>query len=414
MKPTAKVFEYLNQYHYYLPQNLEQVQKMFYEQMVQHLQLGDSFKNSFISQISQINQKAQKEPEFRQLIRDTWFGFVNKTSITQICSMIHQQEIKDVQEFILKVLLEPKSFEITYVDDLLSVYEAYFQSNKGMAQVVIRNRFRMIISKLICSKYVKSLESRYQQKFNQFLFDIYLKKIERLDQNIVISTEFFTESNFFQKMFEQLFDSSEMQGTFYNLIKNVIQIIVREITGIASQLDIFTQFYHLYCEKDKILFEKWDQRPNIDQSKLATEIFQKYKENQDLREAIRIVFQKITQNQSIDYKKLLKDLVSKDIYNRENEQWVSMILREFDQYNIQRNRKQPAPNDFQSYLRAQGFTQKAERRGEQEYDHAKFNLIIHDQNNFTVYNKINKQTKKFVQIKEVYHYIQTSIQNFNN
>ncbi|CAD8083123.1 unnamed protein product [Paramecium primaurelia] len=414
MKPTAKVFEFLNQYNYYLPQNLEHVQKMFYEQMVQHLQLGDSFKNSFISQISQINQKAQREPEFRQLIRNTWFGFVNKTPINIICPMVSQQEVQDVQDFILKVLLEPQSFEIIYVDDLLSVYEAYFQSNKGIVKVYIRNRFRMIISRLICSKFVKQLDTKYQSKFNQFLFQIYLKKIETQDQNILIQTEFLTESNFYQKMVEQLFDISELQGNFSYIIKNVIQILVREIVNVAQSFEIFIQFYHLYNEKDNILFEKYDQRLNIDLNKLATEIFLKFKENQNLRESIRIVFQKISLNQSTDYKRLLKDLVSKDIYNKENEQWVSLILREYE-YQIQRNRKQPpVQNDFQTYLRHQGFIQKTEKKGEQEYDNPKFNLIIHDSTNFTLYNKMNKETKKFMQIKEVYHYIQNSIQNFNN
>ncbi|CAD8097047.1 unnamed protein product [Paramecium primaurelia] len=415
MKPTAKVFEFLNSYNYYLPQNCEQVQKMFYEQMVKHLQLGDSFKNSFISQISQINQKAQRETEFRQLIRDTWLGFIENTPINNICQMLNSQEIKDVQDFILKVLLEPKRFDITYVDELLMNYESYFNSNKGLAQVVVRNRFRMTVSKLICSKFILSLDEIYQQKVRQFLFDIYLKKIEKLEQPVVIQTEFLTDSNFYFKMFEQLFDTQQdVQGTFYNLIKNVITIIVRDMSNIVFSLGIFQQFYQLYIEKDKILFEKYDQRSNVDQNKLANEILQKYKEREDLRDAIRQVVHKIFQTQNIEYKKLLKELVSKDIYNRENEQWVCQILREFDQQ--QRYRKPPCENDFHIYLRLQGFTLKGDKRGESEYDHPKLTLIIHDQNNtnFTVHNKLTKQTKRFDQTKEVHHYIQSSLQNYYN
>ncbi|CAK83771.1 unnamed protein product (macronuclear) [Paramecium tetraurelia] len=421
MKPTAKVFEYLNKYNYYLPQNCEQVQKMFYEQMVQHLQLGDSFRNSFISQISQINQRAQKETEFRQLIRDTWFGFIQKTPIKDICEL-NLQEIKDVQEFILKVLLEPTMFDITFVDELLFNYEIYFnsvltinvQQNKGLAQVVVRNRFRMTISKLICSKFILSLDEKYRQKVRSFLFDIYLKKVETLDQTVVIQTEFLTIQNFYKKMFDQLFDIQEAQGTFYNIMKKVIDIIVRELCNIVYSLEIFTQFYQLYIEKDKILFEKYDPKTNIDHNKLANEILQKYYEHGNLREAIRQVVYKLFQSQNIEYKKLLKELVQKDIYSRENEQWVVQILREFEQYQIQKNRKQPIENDFHTYLRLQGFTFRGEKRGELEYDHAKLSLIIHDQTNFTVTNKIMKQTKRFVSIKEAHHYIQSSLQNLNN
>ncbi|CAD8199889.1 unnamed protein product [Paramecium octaurelia] len=413
MKPTAKVFEYLNKYNYYLPQNCEQVQKMFYEQMVQHLQLEDSFRNSFISQIAQIYQRAQKETEFRQLIHDTWLGFIQRTPIKEICQL-NQQEMKDVQEFILKVLLEPTLFDITFVDELLMNYETYFNSNKGLAQLVVRNRFRVTITKLICSKFILSLDEKFRQKVRSFLFDTYLKKIETLDQTAVIQTEFLTIQNFYQKMFEQLFDIQEAQGSIYNIMKKVIDIIVRELSNTVYSLEIFTQFYQLYIEKDKILFDKYDQKTNIDHNKLANEILQKYKEHENLRDAIRQIVHKVFHSQNIEYKKLLKELVSQDIYNRENEPWVVQILREFDQYQIQKNRKQPIENEYHTYLRLQGFTYKGEKRGELEYDHAKFSLIIHDQTNFSVTNKIMKQTKRFISIKEAHHYIQSSLQNLNN
>ncbi|CAD8113267.1 unnamed protein product [Paramecium sonneborni] len=414
MKPASKVFEYLNKYNYYLPQDLENVQQYFYGQMVQHLQLADSFKNSFISQIAQINQKAQKESEFRQLIRDTWLGFINKIPITSICQMSNQQEVKDIQDFILKVLLEPNTFDTVYVQELLVNYENYIQSNKGLVQVVVRNRFRMTISKLICSRFIKSLDEKYQQNFHQFLFETYLKKIEKLDQTIIIQTELLTEQNFYQKMFEFLFDQQEVQGAFFHLIKNVIQLIVRDINIIGYSLGIFKQFHQLYIEKDKILFEKFDHRSNLDQNKLASEILQRYKEHEDLRDAIRQIAHKINQTQNLEYKILLQELVQKDIYNRENEQWVCQILREFEQYQIQRNRKQPNENEISQYLIQLRFVFKQDRRGEQEYEHPKFNLIVQDQNNFILQHKISKQTKKFMHFKELYNYLQNNTQNFNN
>ncbi|CAD8202713.1 unnamed protein product [Paramecium octaurelia] len=406
MKPNQKVFEHLKTYDYYLPLHLDSVQKWFYEKMVDNLGLSESFKTSFLSQISKIGQLAHNEEQFRQLVRNTWFGFLNQKPLSCICPMFDRQEQNDVLEFMLNVLIEPKQYEISYIDELLQLYEYYLQGNRGVVSIVNRTKFRMILSKLICSKFILSQEESYQPQIKQYLFDLYLRKIEKLEEKERIRVEQITKANLFHILFELLFDQTEGQGNMFNHLKRIILILLDEQSNIFVSFQIFKSFYQMYLEKEKFLFDRIDPRLNIDYNRVAVELHQKYIEKRDLREALKSIVYKSTQ--SMDYKLVLRELVTRDIYSKENEQIFLPLFKEFDQINTQKyRRQQPIDNDLVQQIKLLGFN-KLDKRNEIEFDNLNFSIIITDNNNIVVINKRTKQKAKCSSIKELHTFMQNS------
>ncbi|CAD8115643.1 unnamed protein product [Paramecium sonneborni] len=404
MKPNQKVFEHLKTYDYYLPIHLEFVQKLFYEQMVDNLGLSEGFRTSFLSQISKIGQFAHHESQFRQLIKDSWIGFFTKISLNSICIMIDGQELKEVREYIVNVMIEPKKYEIIYVDELLQIYEYYLQEKRYINNIVNRTKFRMILSKLICSKFILTQDEKYQPQIKQFLFELYIKKIEKIHEKERIQLEDMTKTNIFPIIFELLFDQNEGQGSIFNHLKQIILILLDEQSNILISFQILKNFYQMFLEKEKILFERIDPKMNIDHNRIALELHLRYKEKKDLKEALKYIVHKSTQ--TIDYKQLLKELVTKDIYSKENEQNFFPLLKEFDFNNLQKNRRQqPIDNDLIQQIKIMGFN-KLDKRNEIEFDNLNFQINLIDTNNIVVINKKNKQKTRCSSIKELHLFMQ--------
>ncbi|CAD8205255.1 unnamed protein product [Paramecium octaurelia] len=406
MKPNQKVLDHLKTYDYYLPLHLDYVQKWFYEQMVDNLGLSESFRTSFLSQISKIGQFAHNEQQFRQLVRDSWFGFLSKKPLNSICIMLDGQEQNAIKEFILNVLIQPKQFEITYLDELLQIYEYYLQGNRGVANIINRTKFRMILSKLNLSGFILSQDERIQPQIKQYMLDLYLKKIEKQDEKERIRVELITKQNLFSNLFELLFDQTEMQGNLFNHLKQIVYLMIEEQQNLLTSFQILKSFYQMYLDKEKLIFERMDPRVNVDHYRVARELYQKYKEKKDLREALRSIVQKSTQ--TIDYKLVLKELVTKDLYTKENEQLFIPLLKEFDMNNFQKNRRQQSiDNDLIQQIKILGFN-KLDKRNEIEYDNLNFSINIIDNNNIVVINKRNKLKARCSNIKELHMFMQNS------
>ncbi|CAD8083668.1 unnamed protein product [Paramecium primaurelia] len=404
MKPNQKVLEHLKTYDYYLPIHLDYVQKWFYEQMIDNLGLSESFRTSFLSQISKIGQLAHNEQQFRKLIKDSWFGFFNSKPLSNICPILDRQEQNEILEFMLNVLIEPKQYEITYIDELLQIYEYYLQGNRGVASIINRTKFRMILSKLICSKFVKSQDEKYQTQIKQYLIDLYLRKIEKLDEKDRIHVEQITRINIFHILQELLFDQIEGQGNIFNHLKRVILILLDESQNILISFQIFKNFYQMYLDKEKFLFDRIDPRQNVDYNRISIELNQKYFEKKDLREALKSIVSRLTSN--IDYKLILRELVTKDIYSKENEQMFFPLFKEYDHNNQQKYRRQQTiDHDLIQQIKLLGFN-KLDKRNENEYDNLNFSINIIDNNNIIVINKRNKQKAKCSNIKELHFFMQ--------
>ncbi|CAD8174717.1 unnamed protein product [Paramecium pentaurelia] len=406
MKPNQKVLDHLKKYDYYLPLHLDYVQKWFYEQMVDNLGLSESFRTSFLSQISKIGQYAHNEQQFRQLVRDSWFCFLNKKPLNFICIMIDGQEQNAIKEFLLNVLIQPKQYDITYIDELLQIYEYYLQGNGGVVNIINRTKFRMILSKLNCSRFILNQDERIQLQIKQYMFDLYLKNIEKIDEKERINVEFITRTNIFNKLFQVLFDQIEGQGNMFNHLKQIVFVMIEEQLNILISFQILKSFYQMYLDKEKLLFERIDSRVNFDHNRIARELNQKYKEKKDLVEALKSIVQK--QTQTINYKLLLRELVTKDIYSKENEQILNPILKEFDINNQQKNKRQQyIDNDLIQQIKLLGFN-KLDKRNENEYDNLNFSINIIDNNNIIVINKRNNQKGKCQNIKELYLFMKNS------
>ncbi|CAD8112514.1 unnamed protein product [Paramecium sonneborni] len=402
MKPNQKVFDHLKTYDFYLPTHLEQVQKSFYEQLVDNLGLSESFRTSFLSQISKIGQFAHNEQQFRQLIKDSWSGFFNKVALNSICVIQDQQEYKEIREFMINVMIEPKKHEIIYIDELLQIYEYYLLEKKYVTNIVNRTKFRMILSKLICSKFVLNQDEKYQPQIKQYLFELYIQKIEKIDEKERIRVEQITKSNIFHILFELLFDQNEGQGNRFHHLKQIVLILIDEQSNILISFQILKDFNQMYLSKEKILFERIDPRANVDHNRIAMDLNQKFKEKKDLKEAIRSIVQKSTQ--TIDYKQLLKELVTKDIYSKENEQLFFPLLKEFDINHFQKYRRQPIDNQIIQQIKNLGYI----KINENEFENDNFQLHAMDNTNMIVINKKNKQKVKCTNIKELLLFMQNS------